>query len=279
MNANELLGRATEATEEIRRRIAPEARVGIILGTGLGALAREIQVQAEIPYDEIPHFSIPTVESHRGRMLYGMLAGVPVVALHGRFHRYEGYTAREVTFPVRTLAMLGIDTLIISNAAGGLNPHYRRGDLMLVTDHINLQPDNPLVGENVNEWGPRFPDMSQPYDEYLLGIAEQKALGLGIKLHQGIYVAVVGPNLETRAEYRFLRMIGADVVGMSTVPEVIVARHMNLRTMAISVITDECFPDALEPVAIEDVLAAAAEAEPKLAQVIKAVVQSIGPPS
>lgn len=266
----------TAAAEFVRAKVHLQARIGVILGTGLGALADEIEATERVPYEKIPHFPLSTVESHKGLFIAGRLAGVPVLALQGRFHLYEGYSPLEVTFPVRVLAELGIDTLLISNAAGGMNPHYRRGDLMLITDHINLQGANPLVGPNESDWGPRFPDMSRPYDAGLLAVAEERALALGIKLHQGVYVAVVGPNLETRAEYRFLRMIGADVVGMSTVPEVIVARHMNLRTMAISVITDECFPDSLEPVSIEDVLAAAAGAEPKLTQVMKAVVESIG---
>lgn len=256
----------------IRQQTDDRPTTGIILGTGLGHLADEIEVATSIPYDDIPHFPVSTVESHHGRLLFGALAGVPVVAMQGRFHLYEGYDALQVTFPVRVLATLGVDTLMISNAAGGMNPHYRRGDLMLITDHINLQGANPLVGPNVEAWGPRFPDMSAPYDEGLRQIAEEKALALGIKLQQGVYVAVVGPNLETRAEYRYLRTIGADVVGMSTVPEVIVARHMGLRVLAISVVTDECFPDALEPVSIEDVLAAAAEAEPHLTALMKAVV-------
>ena len=259
MIAHQYRQQVAEAADVVRSQVAPDVRIGIILGTGLGGLAGEISVDQRIPYDQIPHFPLSTVESHQGMLLSGHLSGKPVIALQGRFHLYEGYTAQQVTFPVRVLAELGIDTLLISNAAGGMNPHYRRGDLMLITDHINLQHANPLVGPNVDAWGPRFPDMSRPYDQDLLRLAEEAALRLGIKLHQGVYVAVVGPNLETRAEYRFLRMIGADVVGMSTVPEVIVARHMNLRTMAISVVTDECFPDALEPVAIEDVLAAAAQ--------------------
>ncbi|MGI9175092.1 MAG: purine-nucleoside phosphorylase [Rhodothermales bacterium] len=262
-----------EAAEAIRQRASFEGHIGIILGTGLGALAKEIEADVVIPYDEIPGFPLATVETHDGRLLVGRLGGVPVVSMQGRFHLYEGYSPYEVTFPVRVLATLGVDTLLISNAAGGMNPHFRRGDLMLVTDHINLQGVNPLAGPNVDDWGPRFPDMSEPYDVALRERAEQVALENGIKLHQGVYVAVVGPNLETRAEYRFLRQIGADVVGMSTVPEVIVARHMDLRVMAISVITDECFPDALEPVSIPDILAAAAEAEPKLTRIMKGVVE------
>lgn len=268
--------RVEAAAETIRTRTQLRPRLGIILGTGLGRLAAEIDVVDSIPYDEIPNFPLSTVESHQGRLLFGHLAGVPVVAMQGRFHLYEGYTPQEVTFPVRVLATFGVETLLISNAAGGMNPLYRKGDLMLFTDHINLQGANPLVGPNLDAWGPRFPDMSEPYDLELRNLAERTALDLGIKLHQGVYVAVLGPNLETRAEYRFLRLIGADVVGMSTVPETIVARHMNLRVMAISVITDECFPDALVPVSIEDVLAAAAEAEPKLTAIMKGVVQALG---
>ena len=264
------------AVSKIRKATELQPSVGLILGTGLGRLAEEIDVQEVVPYHDIPHFPLSTVESHDGRLLIGRLNGLPVYALQGRFHLYEGYSPKEVTLPVRVLKLLGVETLLISNAAGGMNPQYRKGDLMLFTDHINLQGANPLAGPNVDEWGPRFPDMSEPYDIDLRTIAEEKALELGIKLHQGVYVAVVGPNLETRAEYRFLRMIGADVVGMSTVPENIVARHMNMRVLAISVITDECFPDALEPVSLEEVLKAAAEAEPKLTRLMTAIVEAVG---
>ncbi len=265
-----------DAADFLTEAVGTEARIGLILGTGLGRLAEEIDVREAIPYDRIPHFPVSTVESHHGRLLAGMLGGVSVLAMQGRFHLYEGYDARQVTFPVRVMRRLGIDTLLISNAAGGMNPIYRRGDLMLLTDHINLMGANPLTGPNEDDWGPRFPDMSEVYDTGLRQIAEEAALARAIRLQQGVYVAVVGPNLETRAEYRFLRMIGADAVGMSTVPEVIVARHMGMRCMAVSVITDECFPDALEPVSIEDVLAAAGEAEPKLTAVMRAVVERIG---
>ena len=251
-------------------------RLGIILGTGIGKLADEIDVKVAIPYEEIPHFPLSTVESHSGRLLIGYLNGKSIIAMQGRFHLYEGYQAHEITFPVRVMGVLGIDTMLISNAAGGMNPNYKKGDIMLFTDHINFQGVNPLIGPNLDEWGPRFPDMSEPYDVELRRIAEQEALTLGIKLHQGIYIAVTGPNLETKAEYRFLRLIGADVVGMSTVPETIVARQMGMRVMAFSVITDECFPDALEPITLEEVLAAAALAEPKLTAVMKAVVCQIG---
>ena len=265
-----------EAADHLRSFVSAETRIGLILGTGLGRLADEIEVEHALDYDAIPHFPVSTVESHHGRLLVGPLGGVPVVAMQGRFHLYEGYTAQEVTFPVRVLRALGVETLLISNAAGGMHPLFRRGDLMLLTDHINLQGANPLTGPNADEWGPRFPDMSEPYDRALRDVAERAALARAIKLQQGVYVAVVGPNLETPAEYRFLRGIGADAVGMSTVPEVIVARHMGMRCLAISVITDECFPDALEPVSIADVLAAAAEAEPKLTALLHAVVEEIG---
>jgi purine-nucleoside phosphorylase len=264
------------AAEVVKHRSNLRPNLGVILGTGLGRLAEEIDVEVSIPYDEIPSFPVSTVESHVGRLLIGRLKGIPVFAMQGRFHLYEGYTARQVTFPVRVMGVLGVQTLLISNAAGGMNPIYRKGDLMLFTDHINLQPDNPLVGPNVDEWGPRFPDMSEPYDAELRRIAEERALAQSIKLQQGVYVAVVGPNLETRAEYRFLRTIGADVVGMSTVPETIAARHMGMRVMAISVVTDECFPDALQPVSLEDVLAAAGKAEPRLARLMISVVEAVG---
>lgn len=264
-----------EAADVLRPRVGGGARVGIILGTGLGRLAAEIDARETVPYTEIPHVPLSTVESHDGRLIAGTLRGVEVLAMQGRFHLYEGYSPWQVTLPVRVMAALGVETLLISNAAGGMNPLYRRGDLMLVTDHINLQGVNPLTGPNVDEWGPRFPDMSEPYDRALRQVAEDAALRRGVRLQQGVYVAVVGPNLETRAEYRFLRGIGADVVGMSTVPETIVARHHGMRVMAISVVTDECFPDALEPVSIEDVLAAAGEAEPTLTQLMGDVVETL----
>ncbi|GIV61707.1 MAG: purine nucleoside phosphorylase [Rhodothermaceae bacterium] len=269
--------RVEEAARFVKERIGTPPRIGIILGTGLGALADEIDVDVALPYETIPHMPVSTVASHRGRLLAGRLDGVPVLALQGRFHLYEGYGPWEVTLPVRVLGVLGVDTLLITNAAGGMNPHFRRGDLMLLTDHINLQGVNPLEGPNIDAWGPRFPDMSEPYDPALRRRAEQAALAEGIRLQQGVYAAVTGPSLETRAEYRMLRTLGADAVGMSTVPEVIVARHMNMRVMAISVITDECFPDALEPVTLEDVLAAAASAEPSLTTLMRRVVTAATP--
>jgi len=247
----------------------------LILGTGLGHLADEMDVELTISYDDIPNFPVSTVESHHGKLLFGVLAGKEVVAMQGRFHYYEGYSMQEIVFPVRVLKQNGADTLIVSNACGGMNPHYRRGEIMLITDHINMLGDNPLIGPNDDELGPRFPDMSEPYTERLVELAENVALERGIKMHQGVYVALSGPMLETRAEYRYLRLIGADVVGMSTVPEVISAVHMGMDVLGISAITDECFPDALEPVVIEDVLEAAGMAEPKMSQIIMGVLERL----
>ncbi|MEZ4701710.1 MAG: purine-nucleoside phosphorylase [Rhodothermales bacterium] len=261
-----------EAARAIRESSGIEPRVAIILGTGLGGLVSDIDIERTIAYTDLPHFPLSTVETHAGKLHLGRLEGVQVMVFQGRFHLYEGYSPQDVTFPVRVAGALGVEALLISNAAGGMNPNMRRGDLMLVTDHINLQGVNPLCGPNADGWGPRFPDMSEPYDVALRETAEQAALDAGIKLHQGVYVAVTGPNLETRAEYRFLRNIGADVVGMSTVPEVIVARHMGIRVMAISVITDECFPDALQPISIPEILAAAATAEPSLTALVRQVL-------
>ncbi|MBE2187398.1 MAG: purine-nucleoside phosphorylase [Rhodothermales bacterium] len=260
----------------LRDQTAVRPKVGIILGTGLGALADDIEVRDSIPYDAIPGFPVSTVETHAGRLLFGTLAGVDVVAMQGRFHLYEGYSPQQITFPVRVMKELGVGTLLVSNAAGGMNPLFRRGDLMLITDHINLQGVNPLIGPNVDAWGPRFPDMSDPYDRSLRALAEAVALEEGIKMQQGVYVVVTGPNLETRAEYRMLRQMGADVVGMSTVPEVIVARHMGLRCLAFSVITDECFPECLAPVELAEIVEAAGLAEPKMTAVMRGVVARIG---
>ncbi|MFN1835112.1 purine-nucleoside phosphorylase [Balneola sp. MJW-20] len=247
----------------------------VILGTGLGQLADEIEEEHAIPYDQIPHFPVSTVESHAGRLLFGTLGGKKVVAMQGRFHYYEGYTMQQIAFPVRVAKFIGAQTLVVSNACGGLNPNFRRGDIMLINDHINFLGDNPLIGPNDEELGPRFPDMSEPYTERLLELAENVALENSIKMHKGVYLAVSGPMLETKAEYRYMRQLGADVVGMSTVPEVISAVHMGMDVLGISVITDECFPDALEPVNIEDVLAGAAMAEPKMTQVIIRVLERL----
>ncbi|MCE1189186.1 MAG: purine-nucleoside phosphorylase [Ignavibacteria bacterium] len=249
--------------------------VGIILGTGLGGLVNEITVEHEIDYSLLPHFPLSTVESHQGKLILGSINGKNVVAMQGRFHYYEGYTMQEITYPVRVMKYLGVETLLVSNACGGMNPIYRRGDIMLMLDHINLLGDNPLIGKNIDELGPRFPDMSEPYNLELIALAEKIALENKIKIHKGVYVAVSGPNLETKAEYRFLRGTGADVVGMSTVPENIVANHMGMRVLGFSIITDECFPDALKPLSLEEVIAAANLAEPSMTLIMKEVIKSL----
>lgn len=270
-----LYDRAQAAADVIRGRAALEPDVAIILGTGLGGLAREIAIETELPYSGIPGFPLSTVETHAGKLLLGRLAGRPVVAMQGRFHRYEGYDLQQVTFPVRVMHALGAKTLFVSNACGGMQPLWVPGDLVLISDHINLLGDNPLVGPNDDRLGPRFPDMSEPYDPALRALARQVALELGIVLREGVYVAVSGPNLETRAEYRMLRAMGADVVGMSTVPEVIVAGHEGMRTVGISIITDQCLPDALEPADISRIIATAARAEPRLTRLITAMVERL----
>jgi purine-nucleoside phosphorylase len=263
------LERIEEAVEHVRGHGDWNPEVGVVLGTGLGALITDIEIEHAIDYAEIPHFPVSTVESHSGRLVFGRLQGRSVMAMQGRFHYYEGYTMEQVTFPIRVMQKMGVDTLIVSNACGGMNPGYRRGDLMRLDDHINLIGENPLRGPNLDELGPRFPDMSEPYDRGLGALADRVALEAGIRLHVGVYVAVAGPNLETRAEYRFLRTIGADVVGMSTVPEVIVARHSNMRVLGVSIVTDECFPDSLEPVDVETIIRVAGEAEPRMTRVIR----------
>lgn len=270
-----LFDRIETAAGVVRRRASLKPEVAIILGTGLGGLATEIQVEASIPYEEIPGFPLSTVETHAGRLLLGRLGKRRVVAMQGRFHRYEGYGLSDVTFPVRVLQALGAGTLIVSNACGGMNPLWAPGDLVLLSDHINLLGDNPLVGFNDDRLGPRFPDMSAPYDPELRALARQTALELGIVLREGVYVAVPGPSLETRAEYRMLRTMGADVVGMSTVPEVIVAVHAGMRALGISIITDQCLPDALEPADIGRIIATAGRAEPTLTRLIRGVVERL----
>ena len=260
------------AAAVIRRRFAAHPRVAMILGTGLGALGREIDTAVAIDYGDIPGFPLSTVESHAGRLLCGTLGGTTVVAMQGRFHRYEGYSLQQVTFPVRVLRALGAEVLIVSNACGGMHPLWLPGDLMLIADHINLLGDSPLVGANDDRLGVRFPDMSQPYDVALRSLARAVAAEKRITLREGVYVAVAGPNLETRAEYRMLRSLGADVVGMSTVPEVIVAVHAGLRVLGLSIITDQCLPDALEPATVEKIIAVANRAEPQLTAVVRGVV-------
>ena len=266
-----MINKINEAANFLRSKgmIAPE--VGIILGTGLGKLADEIEKEFEIDYEEIPHFPISTVEFHHGILIYGKLRGKRVLVMKGRSHAYEGYTTQEITFPVRVMKVLGIRSLLVSNACGAMNTAFKKGSLMLIEDHINLLP-NPLVGPNIDELGTRFPDMSQAYSKEISGKIIQIAEKNGITLHRGVYVAVTGPNLETRAEYRFLRKIGADVVGMSTTPEVIVANHMKLPVAAISVVTDECDPDNLEPVDIDKILYYASQAEKGLVKIFSDLV-------
>lgn len=270
-----LWDRIQEAAGAIRRHTALKPQIGIILGTGLGGLAAKIRSKAVIPFSEIPNFAVSTVSTHSGNLVLGKLSGKTVVAMEGRLHLYEGHSVDAVTFPVRVMRAQGAKVLIVSNACGGMNPQFRKGDLMVIEDHINLMGVNPLVGPNDDRLGPRFPDMSQPYDRELTELTTQVALEEKVRAHTGVYVAVIGPNLETRAEYRFLRGIGADVVGMSTVPEVITAVHAGLRVLGISVVTDMCLPDALEPADIKDIIRVAAEAEGKLARVLSKVIAKI----
>lgn len=268
----ELYGQIEEAVAAIRAAWDATPHAGIILGTGLGSLAEQIEVEASIDYPDIPHFPTSTAISHRGRLVCGKLDGVPVMAMEGRFHQYEGYPLKQITLPVRVMKAMGAELMVVSQAVGGMNPNYALGDLMIIDDHINLMGDNPLVGVNDDRLGPRFPDMSRPYDPELIEV------GLGISrredfvAHKGVVVAVTGPNLETRAEYRMLRQMGADVVGMSTVPEVIVAVHCGLRTFGVSVITDLCLPDALEEANVEQIIATANGAEPKLRSLVRGII-------
>lgn len=267
------LERVEEAAAAVRARFGARPDVAIILGTGLGRLAEEIDVQAVVEYGDIPHFPLSTVESHAGRLLCGTLGGKTVVAMQGRFHRYEGYTLQQVTFPVRVLRALGAHTLVVSNACGGMHPLWAPGDLMLIADQLNLLGDNPLIGPNDDRLGVRFPDMSEPFDAGLRALAREVSAGLHVTLREGTYVAVPGPNLETRAEYRMLRALGADVVGMSTVPEVIVAVHGGMKVLGLSIITDACLPDALEPASLDRIIAMANKAEPHLSAVVRGVLE------
>jgi len=268
-----MLENIQSTAQYIKSRIGDfEPEIGIILGTGLGGLVKEIEVEKQLMYSNIPDFPISTLEFHSGKLIFGTLAGKKVVAMQGRLHYYEGYSMQQITFPVRVLKYLGIKSLFVSNASGSLNPEFKKGDLMIIADHINLQPQNPLVGRNDNELGPRFPDMSQPYQRTLIDKALTIAKANNIICHKGVYVAVTGPNLETKAEYKYLQIIGGDAVGMSTVPEVIVANHMGLPVFAISVLTDEGFNDELAPVVIEDIIKIAEEAEPKLTLILKELI-------
>ncbi|MCX6171013.1 MAG: purine-nucleoside phosphorylase [Ignavibacteriales bacterium] len=270
-----LLEMINETLTVIRKKTNKNYEVGIILGTGLGGLVNEISVEHEIDYSDLPHFPLSTVESHHGKLIFGKIGGKEIVAMQGRFHYYEGYSMKQITYPVRLMKYLGVKTLIVSNACGGMNPIYRRGDIMLMVDHINMLGDNPLIGKNEDHLGPRFPDMSEPYDLELIKIAEDVALENKVKVQKGVYVAVPGPNLETKAEYRFLRAIGADVVGMSTIPENIVANQMGMKVLGISIITDECFPDSLKPAKVEEIIATAMQAEPKMTLIMKEVIKKL----
>ncbi len=269
----ELRGQIEASVNAIRAECDLKPEIAILLGTGLGGLADRIEARARISYESVPHFPVSTVETHAGELILGTLGSKNVLALSGRFHFYEGYSMQQVTFPVRVARALGAHTLVVSNACGGLNPQFRTGDLMLITDHINLMGDNPLIGPNDESLGPRFPDMSAPYTPALIDLAESIALEKGIRLQRGVYLACAGPCLETRAEYRMMRAMGADVVGMSTVPEVIVAVHAGLRVLGFSAITDECFPDALEPADIDKIIAVANRVEPILTGLATACIE------
>ena len=269
----ELFDQIEEAVAAIRAQWNETPQAGIILGTGLGALVEQIDVQATLDYEDIPNFPQSTATSHRGRLVCGLLEGQPVMAMEGRFHMYEGYPLKQITLPVRVMKAMGADLLVVSNACGGMNPYYKCGELMVIDDHINLMGDNPLIGINDDRLGPRFPDMCEPYTQSLIADALEIAREQDIHLHRGVFVAVAGPNLETRAEYRFLRTIGADVVGMSTVPEVIVAVHAGMRVVGFSIITDMCFPDSLQPAVVDEIIANANAAEPHLTALVAGVLK------
>lgn len=273
--AHTMIQQIQEASDFISAQGVNAPEIGIVLGTGLGQLTEHIEIEVEINYSDIPHFPIATVESHSGKLVFGTLEGKKVLCMQGRFHYYEGYTMQQVTFPIRVMKALGISKLLLSNASGAMNLDFKKGSLMLLDDHINLQPENPLVGENYDALGPRFPDMSAPYNAQLNSALENAAKAEGILLNKGVYVAVTGPNLETRAEYRFLKNIGADIVGMSTVPEVIVANHAGIPCACISVITDECDPENLAPVDIADIIAIAMKAEQKLILLFKSMIRNL----
>lgn len=262
-----------ETTASLQRRIDGfQPKFGIILGTGLGKLVEEIDILHSFSYSNIPNFPISTVEFHKGKLIFGRLGGHDIVAMQGRFHYYEGYTMQQITFPIRVMKALGVKRLFVSNASGSLNPEIRKGDLAIVHDHIDLMPDNPLRGHNPPQHGPRFPDMSRPYDPQMIGQALDIAQKLGVTAHKAVYVGTSGPNLETRAEYRYMRIIGGDIVGMSTVPEVIVANHAGLAVFTISVVTDEGFHENLQPVSLDEIVAVAAEAEPRMTNILKELV-------
>lgn len=272
---SDIRAQITEATEVVRSKSDLQPRVGIILGTGMGALANAVTQSVVLSYSDIPHFPVPTVETHAGNLHLGMLEGVPVMMMQGRFHYYEGYSMRQITFPVRIMKALGCTMMIVMNATGSMNPLIPRGSIVIAADHINLMGDNPLIGQNDDDLGPRFPDMSEPYSRELIALAEEVALDLGIRVHKGVMIAVTGPCLETAAEYRFFRRIGADIVTMSTVPEVIVANHAGLKVLGMSVVTDACLPDALKPADIQEIIATASAAEPRLTALVSGVLKRL----
>ncbi len=262
-----------EATEFLKRKNFAGAEIGVVLGTGLGKLLQKVEIEHQISYQDIPHFPVATMEFHAGHLVLGRCNGKKIIAMEGRFHFYEGYSMKEITFPIRVMKMLGIKTLLVSNAAGGINLSYKKGELILIEDHINLQPENPLTGPNYASLGPRFPDMSMPYDKALRDKLKTIASDEQIEIKEGVYVSVAGPNLETRAEYRYLKIIGADMVGMSTVPEIIVANHMGIKCLAVSVITDECDPDNLAPVNIEEIIEVAGRSDDKLSSLFIKLIE------
>lgn len=264
-----------ETVDFLKSETNIQPTVGVILGTGLGGLVNEIEVVDEVPYDKIPHFPVSTVESHSGNLIFGKLGGKEVVAMQGRFHFYEGYDLQQVTYPVRVMKLLGIERLIVSNASGGVNPDYEIGEIMVLNDHINLFPGNPLIGKNLDDFGPRFPDMSDAYDESMIDLAKKIAEKEGIKVSFGVYAGLTGPTLETPAEYKMVRILGADAVGMSTVPEVIVARHMELPCFAVSIITDLGVPGKIKKVSVQDVIEVANQQEPKMTKIIKELIAQI----
>jgi purine-nucleoside phosphorylase len=270
-----MLSRIQEAVEFIQSKTQVKPEFGIILGTGLGGLVKEIEIIDEIPYEQIPNFPVSTVESHKGRLIFGLLGGKSVMAMQGRFHYYEGYSLQEVTFPVRVMKLLGIQKLFVSNASGGVNPDFEVGEIMIINDHINFFPGNPLIGKNLDELGPRFPDMSDPYDTDLIERAVAIAAKNSIRVSQGVYLGLTGPTLETPAEYKFVRVVGADAVGMSTVPEVIAARHMEIPTFAISIITDLGVPGKIKKVSVQDVIEVASRQEPKMTLIMKELIASL----
>jgi purine-nucleoside phosphorylase len=274
-SGKELRIQIDETLAVLKEHTDSKPEIGIILGTGLGGIAKEIETDVVIPYEEIPHFPLSTVEFHSGKLIFGKLSGKSIVAMQGRFHFYEGYSMQQIVFPLCVMKFLGVKTLIVSNACGTVNHSFRKGEIMLIEDHINLLPGNPLIGKNDETIGERFPDMSQPYSHRLIAIAEKAASESGIRIYKGVYAAMTGPMLETRAEYRMLQAIGADVVGMSTVPETIAARHMGLEVLGLSIITDECYPETLKPVNIKEIIDTATSAETNLTLIVKKVIAEI----